>query len=353
MDIRAAQRARVSVVLSACDGEETITRALESVLGRAFDRVQLVVVVMPSQDRTLSICERAAERNIRLDVITSDDASEAAAFDRGLAVSRGDYVLFMRQSDWLAPRALELMLEAAESHDLDFVLPARRLDDASRRMGGIIAPAGVYLSHDAFRAHAAEFVEGGAFDGVTGKLLRRSRIEELGLRANLKTSETDYLAAYLMGADSAASVPAAVFHAGDSATSLSSSDCEPFDRFVHAYERLNELARQWGEGEGDAFCSAVARQYLRRVVWCIEDACARRSVSSIERSARVRDMLEAPSTRSAVAVAGADPAARRELGLMLGPIARGNVLVCCISARVSAMIEASQDLRPRREPSVA
>ena len=51
MNIRASQCARASIVLAVRDGEATLTRALESVLGQAFDRVQLVAVVMPSRDR--------------------------------------------------------------------------------------------------------------------------------------------------------------------------------------------------------------------------------------------------------------------------------------------------------------
>ena len=98
-------------------------RALESVLGQRFDRLQLVIALMPSADRTRAIAERAAERNIRIELVDVDDVHVAAAFDAGLAVARGDYVLFMHADDWFGPRALETLLKVAEEGDLDFALP--------------------------------------------------------------------------------------------------------------------------------------------------------------------------------------------------------------------------------------
>ena len=140
---------------------------------------------MPSRDRTLSICEHAAERNVRLDVVEADTPDTLAAFDAGLEVARGSYVLFMRQRIGLGPRALERLVDAAARDGLDAALPQRSCDsldahgERHSRMEG--APGGVYRSESAFRAHAHEFVEGGAFDELTGKLFSRTRIDDLAL----------------------------------------------------------------------------------------------------------------------------------------------------------------------------
>ena len=337
--IRASQRPSVSVVLAARDAEATLSRALESVLGQAFDAVQLVAVVMPSRDRTLSICEHAAERNVRLDVVEADTLDTLAAFDAGLEVARGSYVLFMRQEDWLGPRALERLVDAAARDGLDAALPQRSCDsldahgERHSRIEG--APGGVYRSESAFRAHAHEFVEDGAFDELTGKLFSRTRIDDLALRAGLKRDETDYLATFFEDAERVASVENAVYHAAELPVPETVLDRELFERCERAYMRLREMARSWGMGSDEQLALAIHRSHLLRIISCIEEVCARRNIPSIERCARVRDMIEAPSTREAVAALRG--VGGRDLGIMYGPIARKNALICCLSARFAPL----------------
>lgn len=326
-------------------------RALESVLGQRFDRLQLVIALMPSADRTRAIAERAAERNIRIELVDVDDAHEAAAFDAGLMAARGDYVLFMRADDWFGPRALETLLQVAEDADLDFALPLR-IGDGTKVAAELAEDTDtlIYGSAPEVRAAAAAWVEAGAFDAVTGRLLRRSRIEDLALRMSLTRDPSAYMAAYLEGCESAAWVPVARFHAGGDvcATQADQTGIKGFER-----ERalLLELTHRWNAG--DEATLAVNRHHLRQVIACINEVCARRAISSIERCERVRDILEAPATREAVAALNRDVEARRAMGLMYGPIVRKSAVACCLSARVAAWMGAPQDLLSRRRPAVA
>ena len=196
-------------------------RALESVLGQRFDRLQLVIALMPSADRTRAIAERAAERNIRIELVDVDDVHAAAAFDAGLAVARGDYVLFMHADDWFGPRALETLLKVAEEGDLDFALPLW-VGDALGMPAALAedTDARLYRTASEVSSAAATWVEAGAFDAVTGRLLSRSRIEDLALRMNLKPDPSAYMAAYLEGCERAAWVPAARFHASGGAEAV-------------------------------------------------------------------------------------------------------------------------------------
>lgn len=357
MNIRASQCARASIVLAVRDGEATLTRALESVLGQAFDRVQLVAVVMPSRDRSLAICEREAERNIRLDVIETDACDVFAAFDEGIAAARGDYVLLMRQDDWLAPRALELMLSAIDEDGSDLVLPTRAFESFGPRGERLSrtrrVPEVSARSAEAFHAAAAPLIECGALDDVTGRLLNRSRIAELGLRLAFKKDETEFMASYLEGAGRITALPGALYHAGWARIAGSLADQDIFARCELDRRVLQDMAARWGMADDDELASAIERVHLHRVIACIHEVCERKSISSIERTARVRDMVEAASTREAVRSVVAHPETKRDFGIMLAPIEHRNVLACCLSACFSHLVGMAPALPPRNDTAVA
>ena len=66
------------------DGERHVSRAIESVVNQQFSDVQLVLAVMDSRDQSRSICERAMERDIRIDMIESAEERYDAALDEAL-----------------------------------------------------------------------------------------------------------------------------------------------------------------------------------------------------------------------------------------------------------------------------
>ncbi len=84
---------------------------------------------------------------------------------------------------------------------------------------------------------------------------------------------------------------------------------------------LDELADSLSEADsgGDQLKQVSQKFYYAGLVACIENLClSPHGVSSIERSARMRDMLEAQRTRQMVAALKDN---HRGLGLFFGPIA--------------------------------
>ena len=81
---------------------------------------------------------------------------------------------------------------------------------------------------------------------------------------------------------------------------------------------------------------ATQKFYFAGLVACIENLClSPHGVSSIERSARMRDMLEAPRTRQMVAALKDD---HRGLGLLFGPIASARPTRCVMCTHLAAFL---------------
>ena len=96
----------VSIITPAYDVAPFIGDAVASARAQCHARWEMVVVDDGSRDGTALAAERAAEGDPRIRVIRQENAGVSAARMAGLAVARGDVLLFLDADDWLAPDAL-------------------------------------------------------------------------------------------------------------------------------------------------------------------------------------------------------------------------------------------------------
>lgn len=93
----------VSVVIPAYNSEDTIGRAVESVLKQDYSSLEVIVVDDGSKDETAAAVEALNDNRVR--VIRQANAGPAAARNRGIRESRGEFVAFNDDDDeWLPGR---------------------------------------------------------------------------------------------------------------------------------------------------------------------------------------------------------------------------------------------------------
>jgi hypothetical protein len=105
----------VGVIVPAYQAEATIARTLESLRTQTLERWHAVVVDDGSRDRTVEIARWFAGRDARLMVIAKPNGGVSSARNAGLDVVRGRYVHHLDSDDWLAPKAYERMVSAADA----------------------------------------------------------------------------------------------------------------------------------------------------------------------------------------------------------------------------------------------
>lgn len=113
----------ISVIIPVYNAEKYIGECLESILNQTFQDFEVIVVNDCSTDNSRQEVEKYLEKfDGRLQIYDNLKNSKAAVSrNRGLLLSRGEYVYFMDADDLLMLYGLEKMYELAKRFDADAV----------------------------------------------------------------------------------------------------------------------------------------------------------------------------------------------------------------------------------------
>lgn len=108
------QTPRVSIVIPAYDAPEFLAEAIETVVRQTFSDFELIVVDDGSPGDLSPAFASAAPLGDRFRVVRQDNAGPAAARNRGIGMSRGEWIAFLDHDDRWLPTKLERQISAVE-----------------------------------------------------------------------------------------------------------------------------------------------------------------------------------------------------------------------------------------------
>ncbi|MEN6625975.1 MAG: glycosyltransferase [Candidatus Sumerlaeia bacterium] len=127
----------VSVVIPAYNSEAMVGRAVKSVLSQDYSPLEVIVVDDGSSDGTAAAAEALGDSRVR--VIRQTNAGPAAARNRGIRESNGEFIAFIDADDEWLPEHLRKSIEMfASSPDAGLVysLIDDRLENGEREIYG-------------------------------------------------------------------------------------------------------------------------------------------------------------------------------------------------------------------------
>lgn len=287
--------------MPARNAEGHIQRAIESVLNQSCESIELLVADYGSADRTVDICKRFAERDIRIDVLPGERRERGAALDAALDAAHGRYLFVCGARDWIAPQMLEEALRYADRQELELAVCGISVDEIQGKAPTVHStlvtlPTAAYLTQSSFRNKTHPFFRAGLFSGVGAKLFLRSRVSELGLRFEGHAgSERAFLYEYLRDVERVGMVEQPLYHHvidDDRPVFDNMSLLRLFDR-AEAEERvLLDLYRHWGMLDSDEGAATLQEQFLDALISRIAMLCRREcTLSPSEKRAKVGDMI--------------------------------------------------------------
>jgi glycosyltransferase involved in cell wall biosynthesis len=102
----------VSILIPAFNSQEWIGDTLRSAIAQTWPHKEIIVVDDGSTDPTLAIARQFESESVR--VFTQKNQGAAAARNKALSISRGDYIQWLDADDLLAPDKIARQIEALD-----------------------------------------------------------------------------------------------------------------------------------------------------------------------------------------------------------------------------------------------
>ena len=107
----------VSIVLPTYNGEEYISRAIQSIINQTYTNWELIIVNDCSTDSTLEIINNFSKQDSRIKIINNDKNMKLpASLNRGFKEANGEYYTWTSDDNEYYPEAIEKMVNFLDEH---------------------------------------------------------------------------------------------------------------------------------------------------------------------------------------------------------------------------------------------
>lgn len=135
----------VSIIVPIYNTQNYLTRCIESILSQTYVNMEIILVNDGSTDESLSVCEKFAGKDDRIQIISQPNQGIMAAKRTGIKLCKGAYVMFVDSDDWIEPELLESMVHAIRECDCTLVCTNVYMDMEDRTIEKRNAvPTGTY-----------------------------------------------------------------------------------------------------------------------------------------------------------------------------------------------------------------
>jgi glycosyltransferase EpsJ len=136
----------LSVIVPVYKAEAFLRRCTDSILGQNFPDLELLLIEDGSPDGSGALCDAIAAEDKRVRVFHKENGGVSSARNLGMEEAQGRFLAFADADDWFAPKALEILVNAAVESGADTAGSAhyKAYPSGQVEMEAAALPSGVY-----------------------------------------------------------------------------------------------------------------------------------------------------------------------------------------------------------------
>ena len=104
----------VTIITIVFNGQETLSKAIESVSNQTYPNVEYIIIDGGSTDGTLNIIKKYGD--VITKWISEKDRGISDAFNKGLKLAKGEIIGILNADDWYERNAIISVVEAFENN---------------------------------------------------------------------------------------------------------------------------------------------------------------------------------------------------------------------------------------------
>lgn len=160
-------------------------KCIESILSQEFTNFELILVDDGSTDNSSLICKYSAENNAQVTYIRQNNKGVSSARNRGLELSKGDYITFVDSDDMIKPFYLSTLEYYAKNNEADIISFGTELVKERKVISTNSMPYFVSKGKDDFKSFFQEY-----YSVIMGSMCNKAYKKEMLLKYAIFVDET-------------------------------------------------------------------------------------------------------------------------------------------------------------------
>lgn len=140
----------LSVIVPVYNGERYLEQCIDSIIGQAYNNLEIILVDDGSVDSSGAICDKYAAKDSRVVAVHKSNGGLVSARKAGLLQSHGTYIAYVDQDDWIDCGMYMDMYENGIRHEAQLVITGsvREFPDGRSTEEMPAVEAGIYKGKD-------------------------------------------------------------------------------------------------------------------------------------------------------------------------------------------------------------
>lgn len=109
----------VSVIVPVYNVEKYLKECVDSIMCQTYDNLEIILLPGSSQDNSTAICYSLIAQDSRIRIVDQDKNNLGYARNKGVANSKGEYIVFVDSDDTVLPTYVEDLLNCCLENDSD------------------------------------------------------------------------------------------------------------------------------------------------------------------------------------------------------------------------------------------
>lgn len=114
----------VSIIMPVYNAERYLDKCLKSILGQSYKNIELIVINDGSSDQSGALCEKYAENDGRIKLVSQENQGALSARLRGIREAKGSLIGWADADDWMEADYLEKLVALQYTSGADIVATA-------------------------------------------------------------------------------------------------------------------------------------------------------------------------------------------------------------------------------------
>lgn len=118
---KSSSNSTISVAIYVQNDEKQVSECIKCVTEQTYHNLEILLFADESQERSQTICNQWVKQDARIKVVHQKDKGECAAFQKAVGIATGDWLTFLRDSDYIEKGFYQKLYNLAKENEVEVI----------------------------------------------------------------------------------------------------------------------------------------------------------------------------------------------------------------------------------------